>query len=64
MATIAKIKALREMTNYGISDCRQALDAADGDLDTAIELLPAIWRERTGTPYRGETTRGGISQVK
>ncbi|MDR1644059.1 MAG: translation elongation factor Ts [Clostridiales bacterium] len=37
--TAAMIKTLREMTNAGISDCKNALTAADGDFDRAVELL-------------------------
>jgi elongation factor Ts len=37
--TAAMIKTLREMTNAGISDCKQALVSADGDFDRAVEIL-------------------------
>jgi elongation factor Ts len=37
--TAAMIKTLREMTNAGISDCKNALTAADGDFDRAVEVL-------------------------
>jgi elongation factor Ts len=37
--TIDMIKALREKTGCGIMDCRSALQAADGNMDAAIEEL-------------------------
>ncbi len=37
--TTADIKQLREMTGAGILDCKKALEAANGDVDQAIESL-------------------------
>ena len=37
--SIDQIKALREETGAGVMDCRGALEEADGDMDTARELL-------------------------
>jgi elongation factor Ts len=37
--TAAMIKTLREMTNAGISDCKNALTAAEGDFSRAVEIL-------------------------
>lgn len=40
MAVSAKlVKELRQRTGVGVMDCRNALEAADGDLDQAIEEL-------------------------
>ena len=40
MAFTAKdVQKLREMTNVGMMDCKKALQAADGDMDKAIEWL-------------------------
>ncbi len=41
MATIdpALIKRLREQTNAGVMDCRQALEQAGGQYDEAARLL-------------------------
>ena len=40
MAFTAKdVKELREKTGCGMMDCKKALTAAEGDMDTAIELL-------------------------
>ncbi len=33
------VKALREMTNAGMMDCKKALTATDGDMDKAVEWL-------------------------
>ncbi len=33
------IKKLRELTGAGVLDCRKALDAAQGDMDKAVEIL-------------------------
>ena len=37
--TAAMVKELREMTGAGMMDCKKALTATDGDMDTAIEFL-------------------------
>ena len=37
--TAAMVKELRERTSAGMSDCKKALDATDGDLDKAAEKL-------------------------
>ena len=37
--TAQDVKKLREMTNCGMMDCKQALKEADGDFDKAIEWL-------------------------
>ncbi len=37
--SVDDIKALREKTGAGVMDCRNALDEANGELNTAIELL-------------------------
>lgn len=40
MAFTAKdVKALREMTNCGMMDCKKALTETDGDMDKAVEFL-------------------------
>ena len=35
----AQIKELRELTGAGVLDCRKTLEATDGDLEKAAELL-------------------------
>lgn len=37
--TAADVKNLREMTGVGMMDCKNALSAADGDMDKAVEWL-------------------------
>ncbi len=37
--TAQDVKRLREQTGVGMMDCKKALQEADGDFDTAIELL-------------------------
>ena len=37
--TLDQIKALREMTRAGVMDCKRALEAADGDIDKAVQWL-------------------------
>jgi elongation factor Ts len=37
--TAEQVKELRQKTGVGILDCRKALDASDGDLDKALDLL-------------------------
>ena len=37
--TAADVKALREMTNVGMMDCKKALVETDGDMDKAVEWL-------------------------
>ena len=37
--TAQDVKALREMTNVGMMDCKKALTECDGDMDKAVEWL-------------------------
>lgn len=37
--TAQDVKALREMTNCGMMDCKKALTETDGDMDKAVEYL-------------------------
>jgi elongation factor Ts len=37
--TAGQVKELRDKTGVGILDCRKALEAANGDLDQAVDLL-------------------------
>jgi elongation factor Ts len=39
--TAAMIKELRQATNAGVLDCREALEACEGDLDSAVDHLRA-----------------------
>ena len=37
--TLDLIQQLRERTGMGLMDCRKALEAVDGDMDKAVEML-------------------------
>lgn len=37
--TVEQIKNLRDATNSGILDCREALEKAEGDFDKAVDIL-------------------------
>ena len=37
--TAQDVKKLREMTNVGMMDCKKALQATDGDMDKAVDVL-------------------------
>ena len=39
MATTQEIKTLRERTNAGMLDCKNALEASNGDMEKAVEWL-------------------------
>ncbi len=39
--TVEQIRDLRNQTGAGVMDCKQALDASDGDLEKAVESLRA-----------------------
>ena len=34
-----KVKKLRELTGVGFKDCKNAIDANDGDIEKSIEFL-------------------------
>ena len=38
-ATVEMIKELRELTGAGVLDCKEALEAADGDMERAQQIL-------------------------
>ena len=37
--TAEKIQQLREISGFGLMDCRRALEQASGNVDKAIEIL-------------------------
>ena len=39
MVTASDVKKLREMTGAGMMDCKNALDATNGDMDKAVDYL-------------------------
>jgi elongation factor Ts len=52
--TAAEVKQLRETTQAGMMDCRQALQDASGDMDAAVKLL----RERGAASAAKRSGRG------
>ena len=57
--TAKLVKALRDKTNAGMMDCKQALKETDGDLDKAVDYL----REKgilTARKRAGRATREGV----
>lgn len=55
------LKKLREETSAGVSDCRQALDDANGDYDKAKKLLQERGLEKAKKKEGKETTSGIIA---
>ena len=41
----AAVKALRELTNLPLMDCKQALTEANGDQDKAVEILRSKFKK-------------------
>jgi len=56
--TAASVKALRDKTGLPMMDCKRALQEADGDLDTAVELLRKAGA-KTMEKRAGRTTSAG-----
>ncbi|HEY84205.1 MAG TPA: elongation factor Ts [Chloroflexi bacterium] len=59
--SIAMIKELREVTGAGILDSKKALEAADGNLDKAIELLREKGLAKAAKKASRETNEGQIA---
>ncbi len=61
MAITAKeVNKLRQMTGAGMMDCKKALVEADGDFDTAIELLRKKGQKVSASRADRETTEGVV----
>ena len=70
--TAADVKKLRELTQAGMMDCKNALDETDGDFDKAVELLrvkgrprprsvaPSARRPPGWSPLRGRARRAEV----
>ena len=54
------IKALREKTDAGIADCRQALEETDGKMDEAIKILRKKGIERAEKKGEREVKAGAV----
>lgn len=57
---IGDIKKLREKTDAGISDCRQALEEASGKMDEAIKILRKKGIERAEKKAEREVKAGSV----
>jgi len=55
--TASMVKELRDRTQAGMSDCKQALVEAAGDLDKAVEVIPQE-RARQGGRQGRTSCRG------
>lgn len=63
MVTAQLIKELRERTGVGMSDCKSALVEANGDMDTAIDLLRKKGLAKAAKRAGNETGEGKIKIV-
>ena len=54
------IKKLREKTQAGVSDCRQALEDAKGDFEKAVKLITERGLEKAAKKEGKETSQGII----
>ena len=59
--TIDRIKKIRELTGYGIMDCRKALEEAAGDEKKAVELLN-IWGIEKSAKKKDRETKAELIQ--
>lgn len=63
MVTAQMIKELRERTGVGMSDCKNALVEAGGDMDAAIDLLRKKGLAKAAKRAGNETSEGKIKIV-
>lgn len=56
----AEVKTLRERTNGGVMDCRNALEETGGDIDKAAELLRLRGIDKAGKKADREASQGLI----
>ena len=63
MVTPQMIKELRERTGVGMSDCKNALVEANGDMDAAIDLLRKKGLAKAAKRAGNETSEGKIKIV-
>src|SRR5262247_2527308 len=57
--TAADVKRLRELTGSGVSDCKKALEEAEGDFDKAVEILRIKGAKDVGK-RAGRTAANGL----
>lgn len=60
MISVDQIKKLRELTGAGIADCREALEAAKGDLEKAVGYLKKKGVEKASKKSDRETHQGKV----
>jgi elongation factor Ts len=59
-ATPQQVKELRDRTGAGVMDCKEALQAANGDLETALEFLRKKGLAQAGKRAHREAREGAI----
>jgi elongation factor Ts len=59
-ATPQQVKELRDRTSAGVMDCKEALQAANGDLETAVEYLRKKGLAQAGKRAHREAREGAI----
>jgi elongation factor Ts len=59
-ATPQQVKELRERTAAGVMDCKEALQAANGDLEAAVEFLRKKGLAQAGKRAHREAREGAI----
>ncbi len=57
---VEDIKKLREKTDAGIADCRQALEEADGKMDEAVRILRKKGIEKAAKKSEREVKAGRV----
>lgn len=60
--TAAMVNQLRQMTNAGLMNCKQALTEAEGDLNTAVDILRRKGIATAAKKAGREATEGVIAQ--
>lgn len=61
MITASQVKELRERTGIGMMECKKALEAANGDIELAIEELRKKGLAKAAKKADRETSEGAIS---
>ncbi len=59
--TATQVKELREITGAGMMDCKKALEAANGDMDAAIEAMRIAGTAKAAKKAGRVTAEGGIA---
>jgi elongation factor Ts len=58
--TAADVKRLRDITGAGMLDCKRALEASDGDLEQAIEILRVKYQAKVDSKAAERTATNGL----